>query len=48
VNKNRVDAETRAPCEGFPRDLEQDSFEHVRTKYRMRLCAATAAPVPAK
>jgi hypothetical protein len=31
VNKYRIDAETCAPCEGLPRDLEQDSFVHVRT-----------------
>ena len=36
VNEDGVDAETRACSEGFSGQLEEDSFVHVRTKYRMR------------
>ena len=34
VNEDGIDAETRACCEGFSGELEEDSFVHVRTKYR--------------
>ena len=36
VDKYGVDAEAFAGGEGFARYLEEDSFVHVRTKYRMR------------
>ena len=36
VNKDGVDAETAACGQCFARDLEEDSFVHVRFKYRMR------------
>ena len=35
VDKDGVDAEALACGQGFSRDLEEDSFVHVRTKYRM-------------
>jgi hypothetical protein len=36
VDKDGVDAKTAACGQGFARELEEDSFVHVRTKYRMR------------
>jgi hypothetical protein len=36
VDEDGVDAEALACGQGFSRDLEEDSFVHVRTKYRMR------------
>jgi hypothetical protein len=35
VDEDRIDAEAGACCEGFSGELEEDSFVHVRTKYRM-------------
>jgi hypothetical protein len=35
VDEDGVDAETLAGGQGFSRDLEEHSFVHVRTKYRM-------------
>jgi hypothetical protein len=35
VDEDSVNAETLACSQGFSRDLEEDSFVHVRTKYRM-------------
>src|SRR5260370_42067186 len=35
VDEDGVDAEALARGQGFSRDLEEDSFVHVRTKYRM-------------
>ena len=35
VNKDGVDAKTTACGQGFAGELEEDSFVHIRTKYRM-------------
>ena len=35
VNKDGIDAKTAACGQGFARKLEEDSFVHIRTKYRM-------------
>jgi len=35
MDEDGVDAEALAGGQGFSRDLEEDSFVHVRTKYRM-------------
>jgi hypothetical protein len=43
VDEDGVDAKTLACGQGFSRDLEEDSFVHVRTKYRME---DGGSPVP--
>jgi hypothetical protein len=35
MDEDSIDAEALARGQGFSRDLEEDSFVHVRTKYRM-------------
>jgi hypothetical protein len=37
VNENGVDTEASACGQGFSGELEEDSFVHVRSKYRMGL-----------
>jgi hypothetical protein len=36
MDEDRVDAESGAGCEGFSAELEEDSFVHVWSQYRMR------------
>jgi hypothetical protein len=35
VDEDGVDTEATARSQGFARDLEEDSFVHIRVKYRM-------------
>jgi hypothetical protein len=35
VDEDGIDAEALARGQGFSRDLEEDSFVHIRFKYRM-------------
>jgi hypothetical protein len=45
VNEYRVDAESGARGEGFSREFEQDSFVHVRSKYRMAVLSCQLSVV---